>query len=97
MSDPKPAEAKELAERLLAASSNLLASDEAIDAVCAAREAMNEARQFVLTQAEQIAELEAAARTKDKLPGPGLHRCPTCGQWSRDTTAGCDHCDMEDK
>jgi hypothetical protein len=25
------------------------------------------------------------------------HRCTACGKMTRDTTAGCDHCDLEDK
>jgi hypothetical protein len=27
----------------------------------------------------------------------GKHECPVCLKWTRDTTAGCDHCDLEDK
>jgi hypothetical protein len=27
----------------------------------------------------------------------GRHRCPACRKMTRDTTAGCDHCDFEDK
>ena len=27
----------------------------------------------------------------------GKRRCPDCGKLTRDTTAGCDHCDYEDK
>jgi rubrerythrin len=25
------------------------------------------------------------------------HKCPSCGKMTRDSTAGCDHCDLEDK
>jgi hypothetical protein len=28
---------------------------------------------------------------------PSVHTCPACQRLTRDTTAGCDHCDLEDK
>lgn len=30
-------------------------------------------------------------------PYPRDRRCENCGRWSRWSTAGCDHCDIEDK
>lgn len=27
----------------------------------------------------------------------GTHECPACGKQSRNSTAGCDHCNLEDK
>jgi hypothetical protein len=27
----------------------------------------------------------------------GTHACPSCGEQTRNTTAGCDHCDFENK
>lgn len=30
-------------------------------------------------------------------PWGGKHKCSACGKMTRDTTAGCDHCDFEDK
>ena len=39
-------------------------------------------------------------RAKGASPDEPLlekHACPACGKQTRDTTAGCDHCDLEDK
>lgn len=76
MSDPKPAEAKALAERLVAASSDLADALECAtfpggfaassDHVAReAREAMNEACKFVLALAERITELEERLRSAE--------------------------------
>jgi hypothetical protein len=34
-----------------------------------------------------------------RTPNPIFHKhkCPACGKLTRDTTAGCDHCNLEDK
>jgi hypothetical protein len=43
----------------------------------------------------EVLELRAAARGKP-LP-ERRRRCGVCGKWTRESTAGCDHCDVEDK
>lgn len=41
---------------------------------------------------------ESMGRGYDQLRGMfGKHECPACGKMTRNTTAGCDHCDLEDK
>ena len=37
------------------------------------------------------------ARVARGAPTLGMHKCPNCGKPSRNSTAGCDHCDLEDK
>jgi hypothetical protein len=36
-------------------------------------------------------------RQRDGSVAKATHHCPSCGKKTRDTTAGCDHCDYEDK
>jgi hypothetical protein len=40
----------------------------------------------------EVARLETAKHPLDRKC-----KCPACGRMSRITTAGCDHCDLEDK
>lgn len=35
--------------------------------------------------------------TRGKPPPWDTRKCENCGRWTRVTTAGCDHCDIEDK
>jgi 5'(3')-deoxyribonucleotidase len=42
-------------------------------------------------------DLVQGIRTFLKPEPKAVHLCPSCGKRSRATTAGCDHCDLEDK
>ena len=64
------------------------------------REALDKARREGGEDAQaEVARLrEALAASEARAENPlGKHTCPACGKQSRVTTAGCDHCDYEDK
>jgi hypothetical protein len=68
--------------------------DEAVQSLCemivAARAERDELRAAL--GATPIATTADVARTLSKM-----RACPACKRLTRDTTAGCDHCELEDK
>jgi hypothetical protein len=66
---------------------------------------VNEARlkgrqTMVMIEKSQINHLYGESMTKgyEELRAAfGKHQCPACGRMTRNTTAGCDHCELEDK
>lgn len=45
----------------------------------------------------EVDRLEAELAKHMRHPLDRKEKCPACGRMSRITTAGCDHCDLEDK
>lgn len=68
----------------------LIAENKALKERVTELEALNEVQAGII--ADLMWEPDAFVNPMDRKK-----KCPACGKMSRVTTAGCDHCDLEDK